>query len=85
MSTSTPVVTSRASHHPSGDTRFNVPLFVRLTPELHELIKQGAAIEGRRIAEFMRDAAIFRLAELGLVPIVEADGEDVLDEEDAAA
>lgn len=50
--------------------RFNVPLFLRVTPQLHDLIRQGAELEGRRLGEFMRDAAIHRLGQLGLVPVV---------------
>jgi predicted HicB family RNase H-like nuclease len=70
-----PVITSRASHHPVGDERFNVQLLVRVTPELHELIHQGAAEEDRRVAEFVRDAVIHRLDQLGLVPHVDEDAE----------
>jgi len=50
-------------------------LLVRLTPELHDLVGQGAELEDSTRADFMRDAAIFRLGQLGLVEIVSDDVE----------
>lgn len=52
-------------------------ILVRLTPQLHELLKQGADAEESGVCDFVRSAAIHRLGTLGLVPVVaeeEADG-----------
>jgi hypothetical protein len=65
--------------HPTGTVRFTVPLVIRLTPELDQLVRQGAAEEEKGIAEFVRGATIHRLGQLGLVPIVN-DVDDVEDE-----
>lgn len=71
MSTPDPTLTlNTSSTHPPGPDRFTSGLLVRLTPQLHELIHQGAEVEGQGLAEFMRDAAIYRLGTLGLVPVV---------------
>jgi hypothetical protein len=61
-------VCATATKHPTTDVRFTSPVLVRLTPELHELVRQGAAEEDRGLAEFIRDATIIRLGQLGLVP-----------------
>jgi hypothetical protein len=52
-------------------------VLVRLTPELHDLVRQGAEEEGCGLAEFMRDATILRLAGMGLVPYVDHDPEQL--------
>lgn len=55
------------------DQPLSTAVLVRLTPHLHELVKQGADVEERGLGDFMRDAVIHRLGTLGLVPIVVAD------------
>lgn len=52
------------------DQHLSTAVLVRLTPQLHELVKQGADAEARGLGDFMRDAAIHRLGALGLVPVV---------------
>lgn len=52
------------------DQPLSSAVLVRLTPQLHELAKQGAEAEHRGLGDFMRDAVIHRLGELGLVPVV---------------
>ncbi len=64
-------VSATASRHPKSEVRFTVPLIVRLTPELHELIHHAAAEEAQGLAEFVRDATICRLGQLGLVPMLD--------------
>lgn len=56
------------------DQHLSTAVLVRLTPQLHELVKQGAEAEDRGLGDFMRDAAIHRLGSLGLVPVL-SDGE----------
>jgi hypothetical protein len=53
-------------------------ILVRLTPNLHQLMRQGAEVEERPLGDFIRDCVIFRLGTLGLVPVVG----DVDDQED---
>jgi uncharacterized protein (DUF1778 family) len=57
------------------DQRMSTALLVRLTPQLHELLKQGADAEESGVCDFIRSAAIHRLATLGLVPVVNEDDE----------
>lgn len=57
------------------DQPLSTAILVRLTPQLHELCRQGAVAEDRGLGDFMRDAVIHRLHTLGLVPVV-AEGDD---------
>jgi hypothetical protein len=59
--------------HPTGTVRFTVPLTVKVTPELGELVRQGAADEEQGLSEFLRGAVIHRLGALGLVPVVDVE------------
>lgn len=58
------------------DQHLSTALLVRLTPQLHELVKEGADVEEISAADFMRDAAIHRLGTLGLVPVVAGDEDE---------
>lgn len=53
---------------------------MRLTPNLHELMRQVADAEDRGLGDFVRDAVIYRLGTLGLVPVVGDDQEHDDDE-----
>jgi hypothetical protein len=64
---------SVATTHPPDGVRYTCPVFIRVTPELRELVREAAAIEDRGISEWGRDALIFRLAQLGLVPVITGD------------
>lgn len=55
------------------DQHLSTAVLVRLTPQLHELVRQGAEAEERGLGDFMRDAAIHRLGTLGLVPVLAGD------------
>jgi predicted HicB family RNase H-like nuclease len=57
------------------DQPLSSAFLVRLTPQLHELARRGAEVEDRGLADFVRDAVIYRLGTLGLVPHVTDDDE----------